>query len=53
MLEEMDLLSLSQNGRDCHIELKEMVKKNPEENEWFKKFKQWREILTEGGGQDE
>lgn len=53
VLEEMDLLSLSQNGRDCHIELKEMVKKNPEENEWFKKFKQWREILTEGGGQDE
>ena len=53
MLEDMHLLYIRKNGNQAVIEIPEMVKKNPEENELFIKITSYRNCAAEGGGRDE
>lgn len=53
VLEDMSLLFIRKNGNQAVIDIPEMIKKNPEENELFKKITLFRNCAMEGGGQDE
>ncbi len=53
VLEDMNLLYIRKNGNQAVIEIPEMVKKNPEENELFRKITLYRNCAMEGGGRDE
>ncbi|MBQ1256831.1 MAG: single-stranded-DNA-specific exonuclease RecJ [Clostridia bacterium] len=53
VLEDMHLLYIRKNGNQAVIEIPEMVKKNPEENELFIKITSYRNCAAEGGGRDE
>ena len=53
VLEDMSLLFIRKNGNQALIDLPEMVKKNPEDNELYQKITSYLKSATEGGGRDE
>ena len=53
VLEDMNLLYIRKNGNNAVIEIPEMVKKNPEENDMFIRLSHYHALAMEGGGQDE
>ena len=53
VLEDMDLIHIRKNANQFVIELPEMVKKNPQDNELFQKITSYLNCAMEGGGQDE
>ena len=49
VLEHMSLLFIREKENACYIEIPEMVKKSPEDDELFQSFAAWRSMSRKGG----